>query len=248
MSKSIGIMLSKKLFIVTTLLAFSVQLCFGQNNTGYFKNKNYYSLGGGFIFNNPTVTENNFNIDKLYSNDKLFSLQWHHFYKIHFGTIIKIDWSNQSTRYGFKTAEAYVIHTDYHNYLRSSRFSITPSFTYNFNATKKINFLLFLGPQLHVNKPLNQFDSTLLKFKGGDATHNIKQFGYGFNLGLSFNYKINDYFYLFLNPSYQRGFVVFREAIVGTSIQNSMINYNGTGPSIIIGATFRRKPPKESEE
>ncbi len=240
-------MRSKKLYIIATLI-FSVQLSFGQKNANYFKNINYYSLGGGFMFNNPTVTNNNFNIIKRYSYDKTYSFQWHHFLSKHFGTLIKLDWSTQSTRYGYRSNNGSGTRASYPNYTRSARYSFIPSFTYNFNATKKINFLLWLGPQLHMNKRINQNDSTLIKFKGGDATHNIKQFGYGFNLGLSFNYKINDYFYLFLNPSYQRGFVVFREAIVGTSIQTSMINYNGTGPSIIIGATFRRKPPKESEE
>jgi hypothetical protein len=117
-----------------------VQLCFGQKNVGYFKNKNYYSLGWGFMFNNPSVTENNYNIDKLYSYDKTFSFQWHHFLSTHFGTLVKLDWSTQSTRYGYRNSNGSVIRASYPNYTRTARYSVTPSFTYNFNATKKSTF------------------------------------------------------------------------------------------------------------
>lgn len=240
-------MILKKLIIIA-LLTFSVQLCFGQKNANYFKNKDYYALGFGYMFNHPTIPENNFNIKRLYHYDKTLSFHWYHFFKTHFGSIVRVDWSNQSTKYSYKTTYGYIQHTDFHNYARHSRLSITPSFTYNFNASKKINFLIYLGPQLHVNMQLDKPDSTLIKFKGGEVTHNIKQVGYGFNLGLSFNYKIKDHIYLFLNPAYQRGFIVFREAIVGTNIQNSRINYNGTGPSVIGGIIFRRKEPKKNEE
>lgn len=241
------IILFQTIIFISTIAS---RQAFGQTeHISFFKQKNYFSVGLGLMFNHPTLTNNNYNINRAFTNDRDLALSWFYFFNKHFGTQTKLDWTTQSVKYKYTdTSGAHRVHESF-SYSKSGRYSLTLGLTYNFKASKNINFLLTLGPQFHLNKYTNPFDSTSHKYVGGLVQHNIRQTGFGFYFGLQTNYKINDRLCLFLNASYQRGFVKFREAIVGDINKTSTLNYFGSGPSVLIGVMFgRRQKPATTDE
>lgn len=237
-----------KQILVSTILFLFTGCFFGQNTLDFYKYKNYYSVGFGMMYNHPTITNNKFNIERAFTHDRSLTVYWHRLINKHIGTLFKFEWSTQSTRYKYTDTSGRQGIRSKFPYSNTGRFSLVTAVSYNFMASKKINLLLSFGPQFHLNKYTNPYDSTIVKYNGGLVTHNTRQAGFGFNLGLNIVYKVTDRLFIFLNPSYQRGFVKFREAIVGDLTRTSTLNYYGSGPSISIGITFRLKPYEEREE
>lgn len=227
------------LFLITNLVS---------QNKPHFIKQNYFSVGGGYMFNQPVVNPNNNQISKTVTSDGDFNVNWFRFFNKHVGLLLKLDFTTQSTKYQSIDTNGQRKNSEHFSFSKSGRNSLTTAITYNFLASKKINLLVACGPQFHLNRYTNPYDSSDYRFNkqnGGKVSRNTRQNGIGAYLGLMVNYKVAKQIHLFVNPSYQVGFIKFREAKIGTPSNFSILNYYGTGPSLIFGIMFCFKLPEK---
>ena len=226
---------------LVVLIFFSANLISQNKGPIFFSNKNYFAVSLGYIFNKPILAINNANIKPLFSADQNLNASWFYFFNKHFGFQMKLDFSTQSTRYATSDSTGNWNIKANHPYSKTGRNSLTTAITYNFLAAKHLNLLVACAPQFHLNRYTNPYDSADYRFNkqnGGLVSHNTRQTGFGIYLGLTISYKITEQVNLFVNPSYQRGFVKIRESKIGTPTNFSILGYYGSGPSIMIGILF----------
>jgi hypothetical protein len=219
------------------------------SQTNYYKEKNYISLSTGFLFNHPLLSHNAFNIRRAVSFDHQQAVAWFHFISKRAGWMLRAERSTQSVRYKYTDSiSVRGTHKSFNTGWPHDRYTATLGISYNFMAARKLNFLLVAGPQVYNNRYVISPDSIPYKFKGPRFIYNTRHFGVGIYLGVHLVYRLSDRFLLFLQPSYQRGFVKIREAKVGWPSKYSVLSYYGSGTGISAGLLFYLKKKEATEE
>ena len=203
-----------------------------------YKYKNYYGLAYGFFFHYPTQSNTTGNLHRAFSRDQVLTFSWHHFFEKRFGTLVKSDLANESVRYKYtdntgaeRTRENSIYYKG-----KKGHYAFTLAMTYHFNVARKIDVLLSLGPQVHLNRYLPGIDSVVFVHR------NVRHIGIGFNFGVCAAYRIKDGFNVFINASIQRGFLTLREFMANDKAGNSArLSYSGNGPGLTIGLSFSPK-------
>lgn len=115
--------------------------------------------------------------------------------------------------------------------------------SYNFNASKNVNFNLAVGPNILFNRRTGNYDSLRVMPISNATAYSIKPIGVALQsiLRIVFKEKTNTKFYFL--AGYQFGFINHREARVLTAdlLNQEVFKFNGTGTNFGFGLLFTDK-------
>lgn len=212
----------------------------------FFDNRGHVSCDIGLMFNTPKKSSPSHEIVGLPSSD--FNINFNYFtFKNNWGWSYSAGFCTQAIRFKRKLIDGtYQTSQTWTGF--SGRYHLSIKKTYNFNASKNTNFLIYLGPSLLLNRLTGNVDSLRNSPNSNTVSYNTKPLGAAIELGLYYCIKGTTKSKFYFHTSFQLGLFNIKEARILTSTLASekTLFYNGSGVNTSIGLLFfsRRTPIK----
>ncbi len=204
----------------------------------FFDNRGHVSCDIGLMFNTPKNSSSSNEIVGLPSSD--FNINFNYFtFKNNWGWSYSAGFCTQALRFKRKSIDGTYQTSQTWTGL-SGRYHLSIKKTYNFNASKNTNFLIYLGPSLLLNRVTGNVDSLRNSPNYNTLAYNTRPLGSAIELGLYYCIKGKTSAKFYFHTRFQLGLFNIKEARILTSTLASekILFYNGSGVNISIGLLF----------